>query len=148
MLCLSKVAKAQENSNNLIVWSKDGTKVTYALMENPKVRFTESDLIISTNNIEVNYSLENIARFTYELKENTAVRNLKNDEVSFKMNGELLLFSSLKANSTVSIYSLNGTLVFNKTVKSAGDYSYPLSGLNTGVYFVKVNSLTYKIVKR
>lgn len=144
--CLT--AMADEPKTQLVVWAKDGTKVAYALAEKPKVTFTETDLVITAKGVEVNYSLENMARFTYESSENSAIRNLKTDEVSFKLDGESLLFPSLSANSKVSLHSLNGTLVFSKTVRTAGEYSFPLSGLNTGIYMVTVNGLTYKIVKR
>ena len=144
--CLS--AMADEPKTQLVVWAKDGTQVAYALAEKPKVTFTETDLVITANGVEVNYTLENMACFTYEDNTSTAITNLQTDESSFKLNGESLLFPSLKANSTVSVYSLNGTLVFKKTVHQNGEYAFPLSNLNAGVYMVNVNGLTYKIVKR
>ena len=144
--CLS--AMADEPKTQLVVWAKDGTQVAYALAEKPKVTFTETDLVITANGVEVNYTLENMARFTYEDNSATAITNLQTDESSFRLNGESLLFPALKANSTVSVYSLNGTLVFKKTVLQNGEYAFPLSNLNSGVYMVNVNGLTYKIVKR
>lgn len=141
-------AMADEPKTQLVVWAKDGTKVAYALAENPKITFTETDLVLTTNDIEVNYALEKMARFTYETGEETPIRSLKTDEVSFKLDGEFLLFPNLKANSTISVHSLNGTLVFKRTIHAAGEYSFPLSNLNAGVYVVTVNGLTYKIVKR
>jgi hypothetical protein len=122
--------------------------VAYALVEKPKVTFTETDLTITANGIEVNYPIENMKRFTYETNENTAIRNLETDEMSFKLDGELLLFPALSANSTVSLYTLNGILVFSKTVQKAGEYSFPLSSMKVGVYMVNVNGLTYKVMKR
>ena len=144
--CLS--AMADEPKTQLVVWAKDGTQVAYALAEKPKVTFTETDLVITANGVEVNYTLENMARFTYEDNSATGITNLQTDESSFKLNGESLLFPALKANSTVSLYTLNGTLVFKKTVRQNGEYAFPLSNLNAGVYMVNVNGLTYKIVKR
>lgn len=148
MFCLSIVAKAEDNPTNLVVWAKDGTKVAYALSEKPKVTFTETDLVITTKGIEVNYSLTNMARFTYEADDFTVIRNLRTDEVSFKIDSESLIFPALHASSTVSLHSLNGALIFSKTVHTAGEYSLSLSNLKTGVYVVTVNDLTYKIVKR
>ena len=98
----SMVAVADETINSLVVWAKDGTKVAYALADKPKVTFTGTDLVITSNGIEVNYALENMVRFTYEDFSQTGITNLKNGEISFKLNGEALLFPSLKANSTVS----------------------------------------------
>lgn len=148
LLGFSIFAKAENNPTNLVVWAKDGTKVAYALAEKPKVTFTETDLVITAKGVEVNYSLENMARFTYESNDESAIINLQTDESPFKLTGESLLFPALKANSTVSVYSLNGTLVFKKTVRQNGEYAFPLSNLNAGVYMVNVNGLTYKIVKR
>ena len=146
--CFSLSAMADEPKTQLVVWAKDGTQVAYALAEKPKVTFTETDLVITANGVEVNYTLENMARFTYEDNTATAITNLQTDESTFKLDDESLLFPALKANSTVSVYSLNGTLIFKKTVRQNGEYAFPLSNLNAGVYMVNVNGLTYKIVKR
>ena len=139
---------AQENKTQLIVWAKDGTKVAYILSEKPKITFTETYLVITANDIEVNYALENMARFTYESNGNTAIRNIESDEVSIKLDGESLLFPDLKANSSIAVYTLNGTLVVKKTIRQDGEYVFPVSSLSDGVYMISVNGLTYKIVKR
>ena len=146
LFCLS--AMADEPKTQLVVWAKDGTKVAYALAEKPKVTFTETDLVITANGMEVNYTLEDMSHFTYEDKVTTAVTDLRTGELFLKFDGESLLFPSLKVNSTVSIYSLGGALVFKKNVEHGGEYAFPLSGLAIGSYFVNVNGLTYKIVKR
>lgn len=148
MFCICIVAKAENNLTHLVVWAKDGTKKAYALAEKPKVTFTETELVITTKGVEVDYPLENMARFTYEDDSPDAITNLQTDELSFKLDGESLLFPALKANSTVSVYTLKGTLVFKKTVCQNGEYAFPLSNLNAGVYMVNVNGLTYKIMKR
>ena len=135
-----------EPKTQLVIWAKDGTQVAYALAEKPKVTFTETDLVITANGVEVNYSLENMTRFTYEYNTVTNITNLQTDGSSFY--GESLLFPDLKANSSVSVYALNGTLILKKTVRQKGEYAFPLSNLNAGVYMVNVNGLTYKIVKR
>lgn len=147
-LCLCMPAMAEDLKTHLVVWAKDGTKVAYAFDEKPKVTFTEVNLGITAKGIEVEYALDNMARFTYEYSDNTAIRDLKTDEISFKLEGESLLFLNLSANSTVSLHALNGTLVFSKTVSNAGEYSFSLSNLNAGVYLVTVNGLSYKIVKK
>ena len=148
LICFSLLAKAEDVKTHLIVWAKDGTKVAYALAEEPKMSFTETDLVITTKSVEVNYSLENMARFAYGNEKDTAIKNLQTDEETFKLNGESLLFPSLSAKSTVSIYSAGGKLVFKKTAVTAGEYSFPLSSLSAGTYMVTVNGITYKIVKK
>lgn len=147
-LLLTFSANATEPVKNLAVWTKDGTKVVYSLSENPKITFTETDLLITTNGVEINYALKNMARFVYEKSDATGITDLSTNEPSFKFNGEYLLFPALKANSTVSIHNLNGTLAFKKKVTTAGEYAVSLSNLGRGIYIVNVNGLTYKITKR
>lgn len=148
LMFLPLTASAQELKSYLVVWAKDGTKVAYALSEKPKIAFSETDLVITTQGVDVNYPLDSMSRFTYEANDETTIRNLKTDKVSFKLDGESLLFMDLSPNSTVSLHTLNGESVFSKTVQTAGEYSFPLSNLTTGVYLVTVDGLTYKIVKR
>ena len=139
---------ADEIKNYLVVWAKDGSKTAYALIDKPKVTFTENELIIFSKGVDVNFPLDDMDRFTYEVSDITAIRDLKTDEVKFKMDGESLLFPALRANSSVSIYTLDGHQIFKKEIQIAGEYSFPLSNLNAGVYLVKLNGLTYKIVKK
>ena len=148
LILLSCKMIAQEFKTQLIVWAKDGTKVAYLLSEKPKITFTETDLVITAKDIEVNYALENMARFTYESNENTAIRNLETDETLFKLESESLLFPALKSKTIIAIYTLNGAPVMKRTTEESGEYAFPLSNLNAGVYMVNVNGLTYKIVKR
>ena len=151
------VEKDKDDNNNgdnnseisLVVWAKDGSKVAFALSKKPKITFTEADLQIMGQGIDVSYELDNLMRFTYDIvNDETVFKDIQTENVNFNLTGESLLFPELKANSTVSIYSINGTLIFSKIVHEAGEYSFPLSNLNVGVYLVSVNGLTYKIMKK
>ena len=59
-----------------------------------------------------------------------------------------MLFPFLKANDLIFIYSTEGRQVLKKTIPQDGEYSFSLSQLTSGIYLVKINMLTYKIVKR
>lgn len=145
---VSDIEQTESKKTNLVVWSKEGHKVAYALSETPKLTFTETDLVIETSRVTVNYNLDNLARFTYESDEEEAIHNLETGDNTFRFDGDMLLFPSLTAGSTVSIHSLSGALIIYKTIQTAGEYTFPLSHLDKGVYMVTVNGLTYKIVKK
>lgn len=149
LLLLSPIlATASNSKTQLVVWTKDGSSVTFALAEKPKVTFSETDLIITTREVEVNYLLENIERFAYEDENSTSITQLKKNDSVFKFDGEFCLLSSLKANSTISLYSLSGTLIFTKTIQMTSEYSFSLSELNTGVYIIVINGINHKITKK
>lgn len=144
-ICLSTMA--EEYKTHLVVWAKDQSKVAYALDDEPKITFTETELVIESQTFKVSYPLEDMDRFTYE-SQSSGIKDLQTEKETFQIEGESLIFPSLKANSSVALYSLNGTLILKKTIKEAGEYSFPLSNLMTGVYMVSVNGITYKVMKR
>ena len=146
-LLLTFSANATEPVKNLAVWTKDGTKVLYSLLENPKITFTATDVIITTNSVDITYALENMLRFTYETHEPSIINDVILENTSFTYDGESLFFSSLPSNSVISIHTLNGLLIYKKTI-CHDCYLLPLSNLSAGVYLVSVNGLTYKIAKK
>lgn len=132
---------------NLAVCTKDGSKVLYALEEKPKITFTDTELVITTKGVEIVYALSDMNLLIYENGETTGITNLY-DDASFKLDGNAIVFSKLKAKDIVSLYSINGTLVFKKMVSQDGEYAVSLNDIETGVYIIKVNGLTYKFVKK
>lgn len=147
LLLICIVAKANDPRTQLVLWTKDGIKVAYALSERPKITFTESELIVETNCVEINYDLKKMLRFTYENVTSTDITDLKSNGI-FRFQNNALVFPALPTNSTISVYTLNGILVFQKTVQTAGEYAFSISNLNTGIYLINVNGLTYKILKK
>lgn len=140
---------ADENNTHLFIWGKDGTHVAYALTEKPKIILNENDLLVITKGIEVTYPLNNLSRFTFddneEEKVSTSINNLMTEKRQAKIEGDNLIFPHLSSNSTVTIVSLNGSLIFKKTIRTTGDYIYSISNMKSGIYIVSINNLTYKV---
>ena len=70
------------------------------------------------------------------------------DPTGVDFQGDVLVISQLKANSSVGIYALDGKLIRQLTAPHAGTYRLNLSELPTGLYLVKADNVTYKILKR
>ena len=147
MAFVSFTAVAAKSTMHLAVCTKDGSKVLYALEEKPKITFTDTELVITTKSVEIAYALSDMNLLTYENGETTGITNL-HDNADFKLDGNAIVFSKLKAKDIVSLYSINGTLVFKKTVTVDGEYAVSLNDIETGVYVVSVNGLTYKFMKK
>jgi hypothetical protein len=134
----------------LVIWGNDGSQVAFALNEEPQLYFHEDyTMTVSTLNSSQTFKLSDIRKYTFEGLDDAGYRNLEDDRgSSFKFDGELLLFPALKAGSTVTIHAVGGAVVMSKAIETAGDYSFPISHLDKGVYLVSVDGLTYKIVKK
>lgn len=148
LLCFCFSSFAEESKTQLIVWAKNNIKVAYALYVKPQIIFTDTTLVISVEDVEVSYPLDEMLRFTYGEVPETDILDLQTGESQFYFDGTCLLFPSLNVGATVSLYTLGGSKVFAKTVSANGEYAFPLSNLSQGVYVVNVNGVTYKILKK
>lgn len=147
LLCFGLSLQAE---TNLVVWKKDGSKVAFALSDNPWIVFqNDAKMRIVCYPKSTYFNYEELAKLTYEDIGDSSIRNIDNGKASsFTFDGETLLLQTLKASSVISIYALNGTIVFKRSIEAAGDYSFPLTHLDKGVYLVSFDGLTIKIVKR
>ena len=137
-----------EEKTILAIYAKDGSKVAYALSEKPLVTFSETDLILKTQDLEVNYPFDKVARLIYEYEGLDDKVDLLTDGQAMINKGDYLLFPELKSGDSVIIYSSNGMLVADKKIGTDGEYVFSLNEMPIGIYMVKVNDVTYKIVKK
>ena len=64
------------------------------------------------------------------------------------MDNNLLVVSSLNGEASVRIYTLDGKLVRKIRNTDNGTCRIDLSMLPKGIYLVKTDTITYKIIKR
>lgn len=166
-LLLGLPSMADDKENALVVWKKDGTKLTYILLnDRPHVTlyryFGRAELwITAANNSNpsswqgtlTTLPLADVQRFTYEKVEDPdAVKEVRDnlDEqspVSYGADGTVLV-SNVEAGQPVGIWSLDGQLLRQLTPRVSGEYKVSLSGLAPGVYLLKAGKTTTKITKR
>lgn len=137
-----------EDRKFLVVETKDHVKTAYMLAEKPEVSFVGNNMRITSTKADVTYDLTEVIRFTYETRSITGVSELRDElaEINYK-DGELVI-SGIKVGSSVNIYSLDGKLVKQLTAQRTGSYRISLASLSKGVYIVKSDNVTYKIMKR
>lgn len=132
----------------LVVETKDHVKTTYMLARKPEVTFEGNDLRIVSWDADVTYNLADILRFTYETQSVTGVSELRDEQAAVNYEDGQLVISGIKAGASVGIYSIDGKLVQQLTAHRSGTYRLSLSHLPQGVYIVKADNITYKIMKR
>ena len=78
----------------------------------------------------------------------TGVMDLREEEPEMEYRNSELVVTGLKVGTNVDIYDLSGKLVRHLESRRNGSYRLSLSDLSKGVYVVKVNQTTLKILKR
>ena len=132
----------------LVVETKDHVKTTYMLARKPEVTFVGNSLHIVSSDADVTYDLLDVLRFTYETQSVTGVSELHEDPATIDYEDGQLIISGIKAGAPVGIYSLDGKLVKQLTAQRSGSFRISLASLPQGMYIVKADNITYKILKR
>lgn len=119
--------------NTLNVNLKDGTKVSYAFADKPKIKFVGERLIAATGKTKAEFTISDIDKFTFEdTKSSSQINELK----------------ILNAHSEfLEIYTLEGRLV-RKEKLTDKNLSILMSEFPNGTYIIKDGIKNYKIVKR
>ena len=143
LLVGSQTVRAQR----LIIWQKDGSKVSFNLDEQPKTTFTADNLVITTATSTLNYPLEKIQRYTYE-GGTLSVHDVKTEGVVISHEGDNIIVKGLAIGKTVAVYRMDGTQPLTKRSDNSNRVMLSLGSLPAGVYMIKVNEITYKFLKR
>lgn len=142
------VPSIAEEATSLIVHSKDGSSVAYALSEYPKVTFEDSYLLIKSTNIDVSYPLSDMWKFTFEPVDiETAINAVSADKSSFSYADGAIVLSGLNGKSFLQVYTIDGVLRHSEKINTS-TFIYPFSELPSGIYIINVNGKTFKISKK
>ena len=120
----------------------------FAVKDTPKITFTETDAVVITKNLRTVYKVDNLIRFTYEKSDATNIAKLRDNNYSFEITNNEIIFHALKGKDVFTLRTLEGKLISKTTVSQNGTHTFSLSNLETGVYIVQLNNLSYKIFKR
>lgn len=138
---------AQELEKALIVEMKNGEMAAFTLVQdNPKIRFANDSLVVSTSSFEFKYATSSVQRYTFGMAKSSGINTPKVDAYSF--DGENMTLNVGKPYSTVIVYSVDGKAVAKATSEENGIAKVSLSGLSAGVYIVSSNNFSTKIIKR
>lgn len=137
----------------LVVLTKDNKQHEFRLAgSKPQVMFEATSLkVIMASKIEAEFAFSDIIRFYYVNRDPSGIDDLSIDqnptEIGFQEDG-VLVISQMKKDAVVNIYSLDGKLIQQIKARHAGTCRISLSSLPKGVYIVKADTITYKIMKR
>ncbi len=135
-------------TDRLIVWHKDGQKTYYDLEEKPKTTFVGTDIVITTSTMTINYPLEQVLRYTYELQP-SGIENINMSKpVRVSQRGDNIVFENLKKGTRILLFSTDGKQLASQNADGSKSITISLGNRPAGVYIVKANNITYKMMKR
>ncbi len=148
MLTIGIVCGMAAQSTQMVVTMNDGSVQTYSMMESGRVYFEDNTFLVieeGTGKDVVRIRMSDIRKITCEeevgLPENQAA------EVSILPNPvhDIMVLHNLDGTQTVSIYAIDGRLM--RKFETSGDEAIDVSAFPVGLYLIRTQSSTLKMIK-
>lgn len=148
MLTIGMVCGMTAQSTQMVVTMNDGSVQTYSMMESGRIYFEDNTYLVieeGTGKAVVRILMSDIRKITCEeevgLNENQAA------EISIMPNPvhDVLMLHNLEGKQAVSIYAIDGRLM--RTFEASGDEAIDVSAFPVGLYLVRTQSSTLKMIK-
>lgn len=140
------VSIASADDQCLMIWMTDGSAKAIALSNEPVTTFSDGNMVVKTSKSTITFPLSIIDKYTYEYMPDD-VAAPKTEKINFSSDGNAITFKGLKEGTEIKVYSTSGVLVKLQTAMHS-PATITLNDLPNGVYAVKVDGITYSIMKR
>ena len=139
-----------------VAWLNNGNRYAYALDEHPVVTYSNGELLLDTRYEQISYPATEVRKFTFSASDNTheeplppstGLNSIEHEQLKALQHGDMF-FSGCKGGSSVCVYSIDGKHIHTTQVDENGNARIMLSSYPSGVYIIKTETITHKIIKR
>jgi len=138
-------------NHQLIVWLKDGGKMTYDFASKPVVSMSDNVFVCGSTNLDF-LLFDSVQKFTVrEITDHSSATKIDDKKeplpkVSESSDG--ILLSGCTPDAELTVFGYNGMLVSKHKVHSDGTLRISMGGWPAGVYIVKSTNINLKILRR
>lgn len=138
------VGVPKTSPKKLVIYCTNGSISEIMLSEMPLIKNEDNNIVITTSNATITFRLENLKKmsFSNETGDEDAIHDIQQEGPR-----EMINFSQLPPNSKIEIYDVSGKLLKQERIGS-NSHSLNLSAMGTGIFLVRINGITYKIIRQ
>ena len=128
----------------LWVWTDDAPTPTKFLFEDkPLITFGDNSMLIESNNIRVEYSMQNFVHFSFS--DPSDIKELKTEETSpvIRVFANEVTVSGLRNDELVSAINIEGSNVYRGYPDVEGVVSFSLPA---GIFIISIGQRSFKII--
>jgi len=141
------VPASAEEKEAMVVETNGGTNVVFFFDEKPEMTFSGENVEIKSTKESVLYPMNEVEQVKFEMRTVGIENTLADSDISFRFEGQLIV-EGLNPTTPVAVYSLNGTQCLEGKADDNGKAVLPTETLSPGVYIVKANKISFKIIKK
>ena len=147
-LIMGMAFSMEAQSTQVIVTLNDGTEQSYIMVEADRMYFEDNTILVIEmgeykNTVKI--PLADIRKLTCLETEGTNENEATALSIFPNPVHDALVIRNLQGSQTVSIYALDGRLM--KTFAASGEQAIDISDLAMGIYLVRTESATLKMIK-
>ena len=141
---------AQDDLHYLTIHQKDGTEASFGFSEKPVITYTDNDLIVKTATApEMHYALVTLSKISFSETPTSVIPvSEKKQAPVFRFDGYNVEISGVKADAAIVVVATDGSIVINSKADSDGCASVSIAELPEGIYVVKTDVISFKILKK
>ena len=133
---------AEETYRSVVVTTASGDVIKFDLSGGVNVAFSNTEVIITSDNSEVKLPVTDFARFDFS--DDASVNDKIIQSVMVIVGNDFINLSGLPGRSLVQLFTLNGISVANITADDSGGAS--IRSLSKGIYILKTQLSTIKVI--
>ena len=127
----------------------NGQIVSFLLDDEPVTTFENGNLVITTNQGQYSYPLAQMKKYTHEgIPDGIDVPTVAPGDILVRQNNEQMLIEGLPDKAQVSVYSVDGKMLFNKQAIGGQPTSIMMSMYPAGNYIINAGGVSFKFVKQ
>lgn len=128
----------------------NGEKIECLFLDKPEFTFDGNELTLTTKQIQVNLSIEDIKDMTFDIIEPAAVEQISMmDESTIRIicSETSVAISGLKVKDMVNLFTSGGQFIRSEKADSMGRVVVQISDITRGNYIIKTPTASFKIHK-
>lgn len=134
------------SAQSIVINENEGTPVELDVEGLRSISFKDGKMVVSySDGTDKSYVMSTISRLDFDDKTGVGMVSLMDGKVSYSEESGLLVVAGTE-DSHLSVYNLGGTLVIDKVIEQPVE-TVDLSGLQKGIYLLRLDGKTIKIVR-
>lgn len=131
----------------LAVWQKSGEVATYHVNTHPRIKHQDGNFLVISDEVEIAYPVDDVRKFTLTKDISSFEDGIIGIPEEAEQNGEFG-FNKARPGSMVNIYDMSGRKIGSHVVGDDGSLRYSLDSQPAGIYLIKTETTTIKIIKK
>lgn len=134
------------SSDNLVIRTSDGQKISIDLIDSPVMKFLGNELIVTTADKKWNFNMAVVDSVYYNQPQSNIITDKRDNSKIISFTGRTLTVDYRSADATIRIYTVEGKSILTVPTKADDKTLVFLDKFDAGIYIVSVGNVSEKII--